>query len=176
LIGIPYFTHRKLVDWIVEAGTQLGFKVLRERRCTTHGKVFQIDSQWHNEQKLYAFVEAERRWEINHIISHLTCCVDYAIQENASPFFILVYLENEHDHCTRLMNTWQWLTRMLPAILKVRCLPLYTGKSETRVGLSASQITIGAFTEAMKELIRFNQSLIHSLDHETTEYNTLQQT
>ena len=73
------------MDWIVEAGTQLGFKVLREHRCTTHGKVFQIDSQWHNEQKLYAFVEAERRWEINHIIGHLTCCVDYAVQVNATP-------------------------------------------------------------------------------------------
>jgi len=153
---IPYFTHSKLVDWIDEAGKTIGFEVKSERRSSAHGKIFQIDSRWYKNQKLFAFLEAERRWEINHIIGHLTCCVDYAVQEKVHPFFVLVYLENEADHCKRLKKTWSWLTRMLPSVLKVRCLPIYTKKGDARVGLHVSQITKKAFSEKIKELTDYH--------------------
>jgi len=149
---IPYFTHSKLVDWIDEAGKSLGFEVKTERRSRAHGKIFQIDSLWYKNQELFAFLEAERRWEINHIIGHLTCCVDYAVQEKTQPFFVLVFLSNEANHCKRLIKTWKWLTRMLPPVLKVRCLPIYTKRDDARVGLHASTITKGAFCEKIKEL------------------------
>jgi hypothetical protein len=99
---IPYFTHGRLVEWIDEAGKTLGFTVKSETRRKTHGKIFQIDSMWFNDHKFVAFVEAETRWEMNHIIGHLTCCIDYALQEKVQPFFILVFLENEAEHCSRL--------------------------------------------------------------------------
>jgi len=143
-----------LVDWIDEAGKTLGFEVKSERRSRAHGKIFQIDSMWFKNQRLFAFLEAERRCEMNHIIGHLTCCVDYAVQEKAVPFFILVYLENEADHCKRLKKTWSWLIRMLPPVLKIRCLPIYTKKSERRVGLHASTITKEVFCDKIKELTK----------------------
>jgi hypothetical protein len=106
LVVTPYFTHGKLADWIDEAGKMLGYEVKHASRRKTHGKIFQIDSMWFQNQELFAFVEAEKRWEMNHIIGHLTCCADYAFQEQANPFFVLVYLENEANHCKRLRNTW----------------------------------------------------------------------
>ena len=75
------FTHGKLVKGINNAGTTLGFTVKSEKRQITHGKIFQIDSMWFKDQQLVAFDEAERRWKTNHIIGHLTCCIDYALQE-----------------------------------------------------------------------------------------------
>ena len=134
----------------------MGFEVKSERRIRSHGKIFQIDCMWFKNQKLFAFLEAEKRWEANHIIGHLTCCVDYAVQEKAEPFFVLVFLENESDHCIRLIRTWKWLTRMLPPVLKVRCLPIYTKGDNTRVGLQASKITEDAFCTKIKELINEN--------------------
>ena len=84
---MPFFTHDKLVKWINNAGTTLGFTVKSAKRHITHGKIFQIDSMWFKDQQLVAFVEAERRWETNHIIGHLTYCIDYALQEDVQPFF-----------------------------------------------------------------------------------------
>ena len=140
------------MDWIVAAGKTLGFEVKRERKSSAHGKIFQIDSTWFRNRELFAFVEAERRWEINHIIGHLTCCVDYAVQEKVSPFFILIFLENEADHCKRLTNTWAWLTRLLPPTLKVRCVPIYMKRGETRDGLHVSTITKEAFCNKIQEV------------------------
>lgn len=151
---IPYFTHGKLVDWIDEAGRTLGFEVKSERRSEAHGKIFQIDSMWFKKRELFAFFEAERRWEMNHIIGHLTCCVDYSVQEKAHPFFVLVFLENEADHCKRLIKTWRWLTRLLPPVLKVRCLPIYTKKDDRGIGLHASSITKEDFCRKIKELTK----------------------
>jgi len=151
-IELPYFTHSKLVNWIDEAGTTLGFEVKSEKRSKVHEKIFQIDSMWFKEKELFAFFEAEIRWEMNHIIGHLTCCVDYAIQEKVKPFFVLVFLENEADHCKRLANTWEWLKRMLPAALKFKCLPIYTKRSEKRSGLHVSTITQQAFCERIMRL------------------------
>lgn len=142
------------MDWIDEAGKTLGFEVKSESRRKAHGKIFQIDSMWYKNHELFAFFEAERRWEMNHIIGHLTCCVDYAIQEKAHPFFVLVYLENEADHCKRFKNAWEWLTRMLPPFLKVRCLPIYTKREDKRDGLHASTITKDAFYKKIKELTK----------------------
>ncbi|MCK5626335.1 hypothetical protein KAI11_05715 [Candidatus Bathyarchaeota archaeon] len=150
---IPYFTHRKLVNWINEAGKSLGFEVKSERRRKTHGKIFQMDSMWFKNQRLFAFLEAEKRWEINHIIGHLMCCADYATQEKIHPFFILVFLENETNHCKRLDDTWKWLTRMVPSALKIRCLPIYTKRDEKMDRLYASTITKEFFNEKLKELI-----------------------
>jgi hypothetical protein len=167
LMRIPYFTHGKLANWIDEAGRALGYMVKRESRRKTHGKIFQIDSMWFQNRKLVAFVEAEKRWEMNHIIGHLICCTDYAVQEKAHPFFILVYLENEANHCVRLRNTWQWLTRMIPAALKVKCLPIYMRKNETRQGLHASVLTPEAFRNTIKEIIQEDAISIeskHSID------------
>jgi len=152
--SIPYFTHRKLVNWINEAGESLGFEVKSEKRRIAHGKIFQMDSLWFKNQKLFVFLEAERRWEINHIIGHLTCCADYAIQEKIHPFFILVFLENETNHCKRLDETWHWLTRMIPSTLMVKCLPIYTKRDEKRVGLHVSTITKEDFSKTIKELIK----------------------
>lgn len=143
-----------MVDWIDEAGKALGFEVKSERRVETHGKIFQIDSMWFKNRELFAFFEAERRWEMNHIIGHLTCCVDYALQENANPFFVLVFLENEYNHCKRLKETWNWLTRMLTPVLSVKCLPIYIKRGDKRDGLHASTITKEAFCEKIKELTK----------------------
>lgn len=73
-----------MINWIDEAGRSLGFQVETERRQKTHGKIFQIDSTWFKDSKFVAFVEAERRWDINHIIGHLVCCADFASQERIS--------------------------------------------------------------------------------------------
>jgi len=78
--------------------------------------------------------------------------VDYAVQDKTQPFFVLVFLSNKAYHCKRLIKTWKWLTRMLPPVLKVRCLPIYTKRDDARVGLHASTITKGAFCEKIKEL------------------------
>ncbi len=48
---IPYFTHRKLVNWINDAGQSLDFEVKSERRRITHGKIFQMDSMWFKNQR-----------------------------------------------------------------------------------------------------------------------------
>ena len=153
---MPYFTHRKLVDWIDEAGKTLGYVVKSEKRRKTHGKIFQIDSMWFNDQQtLFAFFEAETRWEMNHIIGHLTCCTDYALQENVRPLFILVFLENDADHCIRLRKTWAWLTRpsLLPQVLRIQCLPIYMKSNEKRSGLHVRTITQKAFAQKIDELI-----------------------
>ncbi len=150
---MPFFTHGRLVKWINVAGKTLGFTVKSEKRHITHGKIFQIDSMWFKNRQLVAFVEAERRWETNHIIGHLTCCIDYALQEGVQPFFVLVFLENESDHCNRLHHTWKWLTRLLPPVLKIKCLPIYIKRNETRAGLHSATITQTTFTQQIQELI-----------------------
>ena len=143
-----------MVDWIDEAGKNLGFEVRSERRSKTHGKIFQMDSMWFKNREIFAFFEAERHWEINHIIGHLTCCVDYALQENIHPFFVLVFLENEYDHCIILNESWNWLTRLLPPVLKLKCLPIYIKRGDKRDGLHSSRITEEAFCEKIKELVK----------------------
>jgi hypothetical protein len=45
---------------------------------------------------------------------------------------------------------------MLPSVLKVRCLPIYTKKGDARVGLHVSQITKEAFSEKIKELTDYH--------------------
>lgn len=150
---MPYFTHGKLVEWI-DAGRTLGFEVKSDKRRKAHGKIFQIDSMWYKNQELFAFFEAETKWEINHIIGHLVCCLDYAVQEKVEPFFILVFLENEAYRCKRLVNTWRWLAGRFPLVLNIRCLPIYMKKNEKRFGLHASTVTMRAFCKKIKELIR----------------------
>jgi hypothetical protein len=90
---------------------------------------------------------------MNHIIGHLTCCIDYALQEEVQPFFILVFLENEADHCSRLQNTWEWLTRLLPPLLKIRCLPIFMKKNEQREGLHVATITKSEFAHKIQSMI-----------------------
>jgi hypothetical protein len=142
------------VEWIDDAGKAVGFTVKSETRRKTHGKLFQIDSLWFKDRQLVAFVEAETRWEMNHIIGHLTCCIDYALQEAVHPFFLLVFLENDADHCSRLHHTWHWLTSLLPPRLQIRCLPLLTRKNDPRDGLHVATITKHEFAHAIQRLLR----------------------
>lgn len=132
----------------------LGFEVKKEKRRSAHGKIFQIDSMWFKNHQLFAFLEAEKRWELNHIIGHLICCVDYAVQEKITPFFLLVYLETETNHCKRLLNTWTWLTRMIPPVLEVRCLPICIKKNVHPDAIHASTITKKALCNKILELIK----------------------
>jgi hypothetical protein len=150
---IPYFTHKRMINWIDEAGRSLGFQVQTERRQKTHGKIFQIDSTWFKDSKLVAFVEAERRWDINHIIGHLVCCADFASQERNKPYFILVFLENASNHSNRLDSVWRWLKRFVPDTLKVRGPPIFIKKEYERVGLHASKVTIKGFTNEIRQLV-----------------------
>ncbi len=46
-----------MVDWIDEAGKALGFEVKSERRSRAHEKIFQIDSMWYKNQKLFALLK-----------------------------------------------------------------------------------------------------------------------
>jgi len=150
---MPYFTHKKMVQWISDAGVQLGFQVQTERRSKTKGKTFQIDSTWSKDGKVAAFVEAEHRWETNHIIGHLTCCSVYAQQENIKPKFILVYLENRGQLSKRLSSTWRWLREFLPDTLEVKALPIHVSKEKDQDGLHASNITKEDFSKELNHLM-----------------------
>ena len=151
---MPYFTHKKMVQWISEAGIQLGYQVQTERRSRINGKVFQIDCAWVKNGKVSAFVEAEHRWETNHIIGHLTCCSAYAHHENIKPYFILVYLENGAKLSKRLYNTWKWLQEFLPPSLVVKALPIQISKdNEDQRGLRASRITKDEFAQEFERLM-----------------------
>lgn len=147
-----------MVDWIDEAGRSLGFQVETESRRNAHGKIFQIDSIWFKEGRLVAFVEAEKRWDINHIIGHLVCCADFTSQEQAKPHFILVFLKNAANHSNRLMNVWRWLKRIVPDNLEIRCLPIYIKKGDRRQGLHASTIEEEDFINEIKRILNSNSS------------------
>ena len=151
---MPFFTHDKLVKWINNAGTTLGFTVKSAKRHITHGKIFQIDSMWFKDQQLVAFVEAERRLgnESHHRAPHLLYRL--CVARGRSTLLLLVFLENESDHCTRLCHTWKWLTRLLPPVLKTKGLPIYIKRNETRSGLHSATITHTKFTQQIQEMIR----------------------
>lgn len=138
---MPYFAHKRMIEWINEAGRNLGFRVESEKRQNTYGKIFQIDSTWFDDSKLVAFVEAERRWDINHIMGHLVCCADFANQEKYKPYFILVFLENASSYSNRLDGAWRWLKRLVPDTLIVRGLLVFIKKGDEREGLHASTVT-----------------------------------
>jgi hypothetical protein len=142
-----------MIEWIATAGQRLGFHVETERRRKTHGKIFQIDTTWFKAGQLTAFVEAEKRWDINHIIGHLACCADFAHHEQITPYFLLVFLENAANHSNRLRNTWTWLQRLVPPSLEVRDLPIYLKKNDPRPGLHASTITMEEFTAELDKLV-----------------------
>lgn len=142
-----------MVDWIGEAGRSLGFQVETERRQISHGKIFQIDSTWFKGDELVAFVEAERRWDINHLIGHLVCCADFASEEKYRPYFVLVFLENASSHSNRLDRVWRWMKRFVPDTLKVRELPIFIKKEDIREGLHASTVTKKGFTNEIRQLI-----------------------
>ena len=150
---MPYFTHKRMVEWVGDAGVKLGFQVKTERRSKINGKVFQIDSTWGREGKLIAFVEAERRWEINHIIGHLTCCSVFAEQEKVRPYFVLVFLEKGAGLSKRLESTWRWLKGFLPDSLEVRSLPIHVEKDGKPEGLHASTVTREDFAKEFARLI-----------------------
>lgn len=152
---MPYFTHKKMVQWISEAGVQLGYQVQTERRSRINGKIFQIDCTWVKNGTLTAFVEAEHRWETNHIIGHLTCCSAYAQHENIKPYFILVYLENGAKLSNRLYGTWRWLQEFLPSTLVVKALPIEISKDiGDQQGILASTITKDEFAQELERVMK----------------------
>jgi hypothetical protein len=48
---------------------------------------------------------------------------------------------------------WQWLTRLLPPLLKIRCLPIFMKKSEQREGLHVATITQSKFAHKIRAII-----------------------
>ena len=151
-----------MVDWIDEAGRSLGFQVETESRQNSHGKIFQIDSIWFKDCELFAFVEAEKRWDINHIIGHMVCCADFASQKQAKPYFILVFLENVENHLNSLRNAWRWLKRMVPDTLEVIGLPIYIKKGDRRQGLHASTVTKRDFINEIGQILNSKKNVMQS--------------